>query len=571
MADLNDPPSSSSDSEIREMFCEHCKRDDSIEDVPTAEGFCSTCTEYICKTCVKYHRTNRIGHKILDKKEMPKDLCMTNCSKHTAKLIKFYCDKCKVFACSECTTEYGIFSAHRRALHKWIHLPDFVKELELHDKSLAMIKEIEIFEKEICRMEEATLTSKASNEEYKNKATDEVRIQQTEINRMLTNFDDQMIKSIEEIVSINDKTIATSSVKINELKSEIRDIKTKIERKEALGNKCELFIDISNFLEYKNSLENKVKELSQEAKIMRFEFHPKILKCSDMGELNTFKSLRAMKLRCEIALGDSISGTNYTFSDICLMNEYSFVATVSEKRSIITLVPRKFPCLEENHLNTVIMRSAPARVTRFNQSLFVVTFPYEGKIRYFRILDTHKISDTGQDIDIGMGCLGIVFNNIAKTFVVSFKWPSSKLVTIDKAGHILQTLEKDEFGNKFFMNPWYLTLNISCDMLYVSDNQSSKVKCIKLDRKNAYCFSKTSVCTGELSIEVSPPSGISGITTDDAGHVYICSCFGITRYASDLKFIDTVDRKSSRCIAYFDKNQCICVGRMGYISIFLLE
>ncbi|XP_053390752.1 uncharacterized protein LOC128553601 [Mercenaria mercenaria] len=565
MTDLNNPPSESSDSEIREMFCEHCQRDESIEDVPTAEGFCSTCTEYMCKTCIKYHRTYRSYHKILDKEEMPKDLCMTHCSKHTSKLIKFYCDKCKVFACSECKTEYGIFSAHRRLLHKWIHLPDFVKELELHDKSLATIKEIDIFEEEICRMEEATLTSKASNEEYKNKAADEVRKQQTEINKVLTTFDDQMIKKIEEVVTLNDKTIATSSVKINELKPKIRDIKTKIERNEALGNKSDLFIDISNFLAYKNSLENKIKEVSQEAEIMRFEFHPRILKCSDMGELNTFKSIRDMKLRREITQGD-----NYAFSDICLMNEYSFVATVSKKCSIVALMPRKFPCLDGNHLFAESTPSWPARVTRFNQSLFVVTFPSEGKIRYFRILDWHKISDTRQDIDIGKGCLGIVFNNIADTFVVSFAKPLGKLVIADTAGLVLQTLELDKFGNKMFMIPWCLSLNISCERLYVSDGRSSKVKCIKLDRENAYCFSKTSdtICTAEVIFEDSPPFGL---TTDDAGHVYVCSRLGITRYTNDLKFIDTVDHKESHCIAYFDKNQIICVGKPGKILVFVLE
>ena len=53
--------------------CDACKYDDCIEE---ATGFCVSCTEYLCQTCCRDHRKNKLtrNHSILKDGEMPEDV-----------------------------------------------------------------------------------------------------------------------------------------------------------------------------------------------------------------------------------------------------------------------------------------------------------------------------------------------------------------------------------------------------------------------------------------------------------------------------------------------------------------
>ncbi|XP_060589368.1 transcription intermediary factor 1-alpha-like [Ruditapes philippinarum] len=100
---------SSSGSSQSCKVCQPCKADgESLE----ADGFCQNCQEYLCKTCIKYHRKVTVSkhHTILDKATMPKNvepqivkrLCTETCEKHKLKIIKYFCSDHDTVGCGNC-------------------------------------------------------------------------------------------------------------------------------------------------------------------------------------------------------------------------------------------------------------------------------------------------------------------------------------------------------------------------------------------------------------------------------------------------------------------------------------
>ncbi|WAR05354.1 hypothetical protein MAR_020723 [Mya arenaria] len=57
----------------RQIFCEACQYDDSFEE---ATGFCVTCSEYLCQTCCRDHKRNKVTriHSLLKNDDIPSDI-----------------------------------------------------------------------------------------------------------------------------------------------------------------------------------------------------------------------------------------------------------------------------------------------------------------------------------------------------------------------------------------------------------------------------------------------------------------------------------------------------------------
>ncbi|XP_060572481.1 uncharacterized protein LOC132730540 [Ruditapes philippinarum] len=125
--------------EVQEMFCEHCDKHDK-QYVP-AEGFCVKCFEYLCGTCVKFHKRLLVTHYIKDKDYMPQDFCIEKCSVHQDELVKFYCQACKKFACTECKTQDHWYCSMVS------HLPAFVPGIENSKASEQNITNLQDYDK----------------------------------------------------------------------------------------------------------------------------------------------------------------------------------------------------------------------------------------------------------------------------------------------------------------------------------------------------------------------------------------------------------------------------------------
>jgi hypothetical protein len=104
--------SKGSDEDLQ-VYCQPCDQDGSR--LP-AYGYCTNCSEHLCKTCYTLHRKHKLSrdHTLLDKTSMPQTLTPVTptqsdnfnkpCPKHNLEMIKFYCHDHKALLCSVCVT-----------------------------------------------------------------------------------------------------------------------------------------------------------------------------------------------------------------------------------------------------------------------------------------------------------------------------------------------------------------------------------------------------------------------------------------------------------------------------------
>ncbi|XP_052806470.1 uncharacterized protein LOC128235709 [Mya arenaria] len=93
------------------IFCEPCQYDDSFVE---ATGFCVTCSEYLCQTCCRDHKRNKVTreHSLLKNDDIPVDKTpfttikqLSTCETHPDNDIAYECGDHEVFVCVFCLTE----------------------------------------------------------------------------------------------------------------------------------------------------------------------------------------------------------------------------------------------------------------------------------------------------------------------------------------------------------------------------------------------------------------------------------------------------------------------------------
>ncbi|XP_052776789.1 E3 ubiquitin-protein ligase TRIM71-like [Mya arenaria] len=99
---------------VLKLFCQPCNDEG---DEHKANGFCRQCHQFLCKTCVRCHRRNKMtkAHEILDEHNMapsmtlvvkPDTDCNELCKDHPTELIKYYCAVHNEFGCGDCMIPY---------------------------------------------------------------------------------------------------------------------------------------------------------------------------------------------------------------------------------------------------------------------------------------------------------------------------------------------------------------------------------------------------------------------------------------------------------------------------------
>ncbi|XP_052806322.1 uncharacterized protein LOC128235549 [Mya arenaria] len=93
------------------ILCEACKYDDSFEE---ATGFCVTCSEYLCQTCCRDHKRNKVTreHSLLKNDDIPADITpfktikqLSTCDIHPDNDIAYECGDHEALVCVFCLNE----------------------------------------------------------------------------------------------------------------------------------------------------------------------------------------------------------------------------------------------------------------------------------------------------------------------------------------------------------------------------------------------------------------------------------------------------------------------------------
>ncbi|XP_053386406.1 nuclear speckle splicing regulatory protein 1-like [Mercenaria mercenaria] len=128
------------------MFCEPCNKEGITAE---ADGFCSSCSDYLCSTCLRYHKRLAKDHTLFDKSSMPQDFCLERCVFHPNDLVKFYCTKCDDTACSQC-----IPIKHQTEYCEFKHIPSYMHSQDVYSEMNEVKKSLKTVEEEASRTEE---------------------------------------------------------------------------------------------------------------------------------------------------------------------------------------------------------------------------------------------------------------------------------------------------------------------------------------------------------------------------------------------------------------------------------
>ncbi|XP_053396015.1 E3 ubiquitin-protein ligase rnf213-alpha-like [Mercenaria mercenaria] len=305
--------------EYREMHCEQC---DMYNEKSTADGFCIECMEYMCNVCLKYHSRLSPGHRQQDKSTMPQDFCFEKCSRHTSKLIKYYCFTCKTFACYECKLR------DHEQCNEIGHVPTVAKGVENSGELKDLFKDIKTFNTELERLNgrlEAKINQSSTQEkrvmtatnkqredtlkhvqEQKQLVTDtydreiEITIEklqaekQEKINQISVSqkqLDDKLttiLNTIEKRQSTEKATLQRLKTKTEKVSGEAKDLALDIEQKQRSEERCNFFITMKAS---EKTLENLQQEYMGLQKVTNEE-RTDDLTHELVAALNEFKALK---------------------------------------------------------------------------------------------------------------------------------------------------------------------------------------------------------------------------------------------------------------------------------------
>ncbi|XP_053386601.1 E3 ubiquitin-protein ligase TRIM33-like isoform X2 [Mercenaria mercenaria] len=256
------------------MFCEPCNKEGNTVE---ADGFCSDCSDYLCSTCLKYHKRLAKDHTLFDKSNMPQDFCFERCAIHPNDLVKFYCPRCDYTACIECLP-----INHQAECSEFKHIPSYMQSRDVYREFKEVKNSLKDVEEEANRTEaetgqklkEVSLNSSDISKSIKCQKKcikDRIDNQRIEIFTTLDEERSELIRQIDERqgrrkqqlfeqqMFINNKVddearqldeqsklypkkVQNMALNMANIRSKLESLTTDLETKERHGRKAELFM-----------------------------------------------------------------------------------------------------------------------------------------------------------------------------------------------------------------------------------------------------------------------------------------------------------------------------------------
>ncbi|XP_052806465.1 uncharacterized protein LOC128235702 [Mya arenaria] len=216
-------------------FCEPCQYDDSFEE---ATGFCVTCSEYLCQTCCRDHKRNKVTriHSLLKNDDIPVDISpfktikqLSTCENHQDYDIAYECKDHEALVCVFCLRE-----SHRRC--------ENVHELGVVDSADSYVNAIAALQERIhllnAQKEEQRKTIEIEQKEVKNRIQSLVTEWKDEITVVENNLETQLSK-----ISLSETTQIIESIdRCKAIDTEIKRNKTLIETLIKYGTKRQIAV-----------------------------------------------------------------------------------------------------------------------------------------------------------------------------------------------------------------------------------------------------------------------------------------------------------------------------------------
>ncbi|XP_060596087.1 uncharacterized protein LOC132750162 [Ruditapes philippinarum] len=504
--------------EVQEMFCEHCDKHDK-QYVP-AEGFCEECFEYLCGTCVKFHKRLLASHTIKNKDNMPKDFCLEKCSVHQNEFFKFYCQACKKFACTECKTQDhancsmvghlptlvpGIENS-REIKELTENLDELMKDLEntveqvninmkevasqetqILDKVMKKKKEIlsafENHQKEMIQGFEKKIeeTLKRLKQE-KIEKTEKLREHQKKLETLVNDEENEIKRKIEIIKKNDQKVLKTIAEKASKVRTNLNTISTELAHHQKTDQRCHLFVAMKRGQEIIEQLKPDADKQSYNNSIHYYKVEcaaseQNIQNIQDGDKFFIFQEIRKSEVQRTASYYTDIKVTFDSWSSLCLLSEKCLLISNCESRKLVIF---KDMSVSTSSYDTIDLPSIPWAVAKVDNNKVAITFPDFGIIRLITFSKYMTVTKT-EDIKVGQLCCGVAYSN--NKLIVSFTDNPTTVKILNMSGKVLKTFDKDQHGKYLFVDPHNLTISADNTIIYVSDANNNCVSAITFDGK----------------------------------------------------------------------------------------
>ncbi|XP_060583384.1 uncharacterized protein LOC132739649 [Ruditapes philippinarum] len=503
--------------EVKEMFCEVCDKHDK-KYVP-AKGFCVECFEYLCGTCLKYHKIYMKSHTIKDKDNMPKDFCIAKCSVHQDELIKFYCQDCKKVACTECKSQdHGKCSivCHLPALVPGIensqefkkltkNLDELMKDLEntaeqvninmkyvasqetkILDTVMKKKKEIlSVFEQHhtdiIQNFEKKIEETLQKLEEEKKKKIKKLQENQRKLEKVLNDMEKEIKRKI-EIIKKNDKKVLQKVIEeTSKMKTKLNSISTElVHHQGTTDQRCQLFVVMKKGQEIIDQLKPDAEKQSNNNSIHYYKVECKdseqnITNLQDCHKFFTYKEKHESEVQRTASYYTDIKFRCDIPSSLCLLSENCLLVTNYTSCKLILF---KDLSVSMSSSDTIDLPSNPWVVAKVGNNKVAVTFPRSEIISLITFSKCMTVTNI-EDIKVGECCHGVAYSN--KKLIVPFTDSPARVKILDMSGKVLKILIKDQHGTCLFADPHYLTVSADNTVIFVSDFRKNCVTGLTFD------------------------------------------------------------------------------------------
>ncbi|XP_045178016.2 uncharacterized protein LOC123538115 [Mercenaria mercenaria] len=587
--------------ELQEMHCEQCEKH--FNKNITAEGFCVDCMEYMCQTCLNYHRIYMSQHALKDKDSMPQDFCFEKCTIHQNLLIKFYCSACKIFACSECKINSHINCEDVN------HLPTIVYGIEQSDELQELTKNLDSISREL----EDTKVKIESNikfvsvQEAKAKSTIKKRREEAlsifkeqqgsiiqRFNKEMSetiarlhkkrkdlmkqaaekqrNFEMKIDKAENEVTreAGNAKNVDLKSLESIRKKNErlVRDLKIQMSdltQNRNSGQRCKLFYTMKNIEQNMDNLKIGVNELKENNKLQYYSVEPEENTLTEEAietapnlflcrKVSKSERKRMATLHCALQV-EGLRGRS-----LCLLSDRQLLYTDYKEGALLVLN-------NVTHTKKTFSRaelpSSPWAIAKVENNKIAVTHPQEGIIRMVTFSKSGEVIKI-DNIASGNHCYGIAY--CSDKLVVSYTASHPRVQILDMSSKVLKTFDQDSSGQPLFKDPHYVAVSPENENIYVSDCVNNTVTSLDLDGKVKAIYKDN---------DLKEPYQL---TVDECGSVYVCgqSSNNIHQLSSNLAKVNILLDKHHGIdlpvsVTYCQKNNRLYVGLWnGTVKVFNL-
>ncbi|XP_052782126.1 uncharacterized protein LOC128218489 [Mya arenaria] len=254
-------------------YCQPCA-EDGKKILP--EAFCPVCKEFLCSTCARVHRNQKItkSHALQNKNIMPPSFreesedekFIETCQLHPKEFIKYYCPSHDALLCGDCLVEND---EHRSCkVEKIMQVAkQYQQGAEYNRLKTGLVQTASNIGK---LLHDIQAIMKSVDEESLTNIN-ELRKFRNEINQYLDQRENELLAEIDQKKRTSKRLLNELKLKCTNMNSSIEQLKSELQAQDGNGN--QLLILGKRAIKWLARLQTALEEMRRKSEVPRYKFH----------------------------------------------------------------------------------------------------------------------------------------------------------------------------------------------------------------------------------------------------------------------------------------------------------